>query len=904
LRRLLILGLLAAVVLPSQGEKRFSVAQLEQLLVADHSGHKQDFDIAKQIAGIVLTDRISETTFARLNALVASNPQASLALRLLADQSGFLNLPASESVDKAIPEIAAQMRMLQAARNYVSQTLARLPNFLATRTINLFDDTPRAIRQGEWPTRAGLHLMGTSRSEISVNREREDQPPTQGSAVWQSKIGLISGGEFGTTLGMILTDTAQAEARWSHWERTSAGLLAVFRYVVPAAASHFEVISSFQREANLEGFRTAPDARGVAGIGVRPNGSTSKVQVVHMRPAYHGSIWLNPADGTIFRITMEADANKDLPIRRAAILVEYGPVEVGGSRFICPVRSLALSEALATAESISGAAATEWLNETLFTDYHRFGSSSRIVEEANTSAPVDQSSPAAKSPSGSGDASRRASSSIESGQIAQPGSPASDEPQAPSAAPPASPLAPTAKSAEPATPAGQPSADHASLSNASPPPETNKAMLAETLVPPSRAQAQQSGFTLRVDVNSLVVPAVVLDKSGRAVGVLGKEDFIVLDDGRAQTITGFSLIQSAQMVSKDSGKDEGRSRVPATTTHEVSSQSDASGPAGTRFITFLFDDRHMTTADLPLVKKAAMQLLEQGLHAGDYAAVLSLMGVNSGITRDAAVLQSAVMKLSVHQTFQPGKEDCPRVDYYSADQIINKRNPIEFQIAAQEAKQCSFLQISPSSSQNLYNGINNPNDPFQQAAMAAASHSLAIGEEDARESLVSVQNIVRAMSKLPGQRVLILISPGFLTLSPETMAEKSEIMDIAAASDVIVNALDARGLFAGNVDSSERGATSTLSLITGQPMQNKLASMQASEDVMSELAVGTGGKFFHNSNDLKGGMETLTAVPGNLYLLEISLKDVKANGAYHRLQVKVDQPGLEVVARKGYLAPK
>jgi len=188
--------------------------------------------------------------------------------------------------------------------------------------------------------------------------------------------------------------------------------------------------------------------------------------------------------------------------------------------------------------------------------------------------------------------------------------------------------------------------------------------------------------------------------------------------------------------------------------------------------------------------------------------------------------------------------------------------------------------------------------------MAAAAQALAMGEQDARASLLSVSSVVRAMAKLPGQRILIVVSPGFLTLSPDTMALKSEIMNQAAASDVIINALDARGLYAGNLDASQGGTTSMLGLTTGQFVQDHLDSMQASANAMSELAEGTGGRFLHNSNDLQGGMETLTAVPENLYLLEISLNEVKQNGAYHRLQVKVHQPGMEVVARKGYFAPK
>ena len=309
----------------------------------------------------------------------------------------------------------------------------------------------------------------------------------------------------------------------------------------------------------------------------------------------------------------------------------------------------------------------------------------------------------------------------------------------------------------------------------------------------------------------------------------------------------------------------------------------------------------MSSADLPLVQKAALHLLERPQPETDYMAALSFMGINSGITRDRAALQSAIMQMTVHQVFLHAKEYCPDVDYYSADQIINKHNSMEFQIAVEKARQCSLLQLPGSSDPDV--GMNNPNDPFQRAAMAAAASSLALGEEDARESLVTIQNVVRAISKLPGQRVLILVSSGFLTLSPGTMALKSEIMDMAAASDVVINALDARGLYVGNMDASQGGITSVRALATGQLMQDHLASMQGSENAMAELAQGTGGRFFHNNNDLQGGIETLTAAPENLYLLEVSLKDVKANGAYHRLQVKVDQPGLEVLARKGYFAP-
>jgi hypothetical protein len=273
--------------------------------------------------------------------------------------------------------------MLEAAQKYGAQVLPGLPNLLATRTINRYDDSPQELKKGAWPVRAGLHRVDTSSREISVRDERENQPPTQGSAVWQQQIGLISGGEFGTTLGMILADSARGQITWSHWEQTAAGLAAVFQYSVPKSASHFEIISSLQRQAAIEGLATpTAGSRGISGIGARPNNNPARVSMTTTKPGYHGSLWVDPATGTVLRITMEADSKDSSPYRRAAILVQYGPVQIGASQFVCPVRSLALSDAVTDASDAMKDTPTRWLNVTLFAAYHRFASTARILSGA------------------------------------------------------------------------------------------------------------------------------------------------------------------------------------------------------------------------------------------------------------------------------------------------------------------------------------------------------------------------------------------------------------------------------------------------------------------------------------------------------------------------------------------
>jgi VWFA-related protein len=191
----------------------------------------------------------------------------------------------------------------------------------------------------------------------------------------------------------------------------------------------------------------------------------------------------------------------------------------------------------------------------------------------------------------------------------------------------------------------------------------------------------------------------------------------------------------------------------------------------------------------------------------------------------------------------------------------------------------------------------------EKIAHSAAMRALAIGEEDARTSLLLIEAVVSAMAKLPGQRTLILVSPGFLTPSPEAMFFKSELLDRAAGSSVVISALDARGLYSGSADASQ-GSNATMGDTFGQTSGDRLAAMESSENVMAELANGTGGTFFHNNNDLVNGLRSLAAAPEYVYLLQVSVKDVKPTGSYHRLEVKVDQHDLDVQARRGYFAPK
>jgi len=394
---------------------------------------------------------------------------------------------------------------------------------------------------------------------------------------------------------------------------------------------------------------------------------------------------------------------------------------------------------------------------------------------------------------------------------------------------------------------------------------------------------QGDTFKFETKVNVVLVPVLVRDAQGNSVGTLKKDDFQVFDKDKLQALTGFTIQKRA---------DAGSGRVDSVAQPVVPGSVPSPSPVivPERFIVFLFDDLHLETSDLAIVQKAATKMLNGSLGEKDMAAVLSVSGkTNSGMIRDRAKLAEAVASLREQRIFRPIGRGCPDVSYYQADLILNKNDQQAFEAAVQETFACANLDRRMRTT-------------AESMARSAATQALNLGEHGTRVTLDVIKQVVKKMGVLPGQHSLILVSPGFLSVTSEAMNAKSEIMDVAAQANVTISALDARGLYTTNMDASESGGGSPM--VTQMKSTYKEGSMTSNEDVMAELADGTGGTYFHNSNDLGEGFRRLTQAPEYLYLLEFNPQDTKQDGAYHKLKVKVDQDGLKLQARRGYFAPK
>jgi VWFA-related protein len=396
---------------------------------------------------------------------------------------------------------------------------------------------------------------------------------------------------------------------------------------------------------------------------------------------------------------------------------------------------------------------------------------------------------------------------------------------------------------------------------------------------------RDSSTAFKVRVNLVLVRVVVRDEKGRVVENLHKEDFRLFDNRKPQIISSFSVETPASHL------------VPVTT---ISDKADTVAPEKAaavqvalpqRFVSLLFDDVHLSMEDAVTARDAASRIFD-ALSPSDRVAIFTTSGqFAQDFTSDKELLKKALLSIIPRNIGATNFHDCPDVSYYMADLIENKNDTQALAVATEDALQCAF------------NG-----DPQQTAAArmlaeTAASGALSNGDNQSEYTYRHLEDVLRRLTTLPGQRTLVFISPGFILSS--LFSESSEIIDRAARANVLIDTLDARGLYTpdllGDIADPPRDSITTV----GIKGSYRVASQSANEDVLRDFAYGTGGTFFHNRNDLDVALREAVAAPPVSYLLAFSPQNLKLNGSFHTLNVKLAMKNsYSIQARRGYFAPK
>ena len=369
-RRLILLSMAMGLALPLFATEAVTVNELETAVVKVH--RKSDAQAANRLSELNLTERLSTARLVRLKAELPGE-KSRQALIAVADASAFLSLPASDIPLTPAPDRAAQDAILLRTAEYLAKSIPMLPDFLALKETTQFSDGPmttsRLTGKQSWDPR--LKLVGKSTvtvSFVAAKGELENRSGETKSAAADGK-NLTVEGVFGPILAVVRKDVLDSNPAWSHWEMGPSGPMAVFSYQVARENSHYVL-----QESGGEGL-LAPVA------------------------AYYGEFAVDPGTGAILRLTLLAEPRPNAPVVLADILVEYGPVELGGKPYICPLRSVALSktrnvntlEGFYVYPSNVPSPFRLVVNDVEFSQYHLFRSEMRILPQG---AGTDEKGPA------------------------------------------------------------------------------------------------------------------------------------------------------------------------------------------------------------------------------------------------------------------------------------------------------------------------------------------------------------------------------------------------------------------------------------------------------------------------------------------------------------------------------
>jgi VWFA-related protein len=394
----------------------------------------------------------------------------------------------------------------------------------------------------------------------------------------------------------------------------------------------------------------------------------------------------------------------------------------------------------------------------------------------------------------------------------------------------------------------------------------------EAKAPNDEIVSRDSPTAFKVRVNLVLVRVVVRDSKGKVVSNLKKEDFQLADERKIQIISSFSAetpTSSSSAVRTDS--QEGSSEGRAVKASELP----------IRFVTLYFDDLHLSILDAMVSRRAAIKLFGT-MQDGDRFAIATTSGqVEQDFTADRGKLDDALKRILPHPLYENSPTSCPPMILYEA-YLIDRGDSTALEVAVEDVRKCI------------------PNADLRSAqsmAVAAAEHELTIGESQVQYTFQNLHALIHRMSALPGQRTIVLMSPGFF-VTP-AMHHTGEIIDFATKENIVVNTIDARGLYVPSIyDASGQG-------ITDPRLSSYVTRMEGVQDeVLSILANGTGGTFFHNRNDIDEGLRQAAGQPEVSYVLGFSPQNLKLDDKYHSLKVTLtNNQKWSLQARNGYFAP-
>ncbi len=370
---------------------------------------------------------------------------------------------------------------------------------------------------------------------------------------------------------------------------------------------------------------------------------------------------------------------------------------------------------------------------------------------------------------------------------------------------------------------------------------------------------------LRAESSLVRIDVEVTDRSGKPIKGLREDQFTVTDNGKPQKISSFSYsdIERIDTAGPENTKpvvipvDGGAPSVKEAVSDEVRDR---------RMLVLFFDLTSMETDDIIRAHDAAEKFLAKQLTPADLVSVVvfsSQLSVLANFTNNRAVLEKAVAQI------MPG----------AASQLAD----------------------------NQYAAAQNGEYDVQQDTQAAYTpDQTEFNVFNTDQKLIAIESLTNVLAGIPGRKALVEFTGGITQTGEENRAELTAATDAANRADVSIYSIDARGMFATPPGGDVTTAASTgTSMFSGASVFHQTDQREDSRDTLATLSTDTGGRAFFDLGDLSDAFPKIQQENGGYYLVGYNLPpDVKHDGRWRAVAVKVKAPGAHVRYRNGYYAPR
>jgi len=392
---------------------------------------------------------------------------------------------------------------------------------------------------------------------------------------------------------------------------------------------------------------------------------------------------------------------------------------------------------------------------------------------------------------------------------------------------------------------------------------------------PALAAFQQPAFRSGVELVRLDIR--VTDANGLPVRDLRADEVEVVEGNEVRPVLFFQHIEEPAGGYVDAAR--------RTVAAEVSTNQGA--PRGHVYV-LVFDQSHIRPGNEQKARIAAQRFLRMRVKPGDRVALYSVPGPGPSISFTSDIARVNREMVAVRGASEDPVPGLVAMRVYDAYQITRGVESVLNRYVNQYSNTAAGTDARPSGLRTAAARGADDLDALRLVVLENARSVVARADEDSRQFLLRLSDVVRELRAVEGRKAVILFSEGFQL--DNVQRELETVAAAAAQSYSVIHALDLNSRAVGPEEMAPRG---------GEQYSEILGRLEP----LGSLTAETDGVLFNDASpQLDRVFNQIADTSQDYYLVGFAPADAALSDRerYSRTRVIVKRPGVRVSGRTGY----